>query len=270
MRIRGACAALAVSALLITTGCGSTQNTAAENDSAHQQSTTTKSVALTSDNLVSVVTKAQLAARTSHVQMTIGAKGESIVATGDVKVADSADAVMMAMKMTMPGAGEIEMRMIGSVIYVKLGPMSGDKFVKIDMKDSNNPLAKNFGDLSAQMDPSGSIKAFDGAITSLEKKGDPVRIDGVDAQPYKVVVDRLKMKSSPATGGAAGLPDEMSFMFWIGPDNLTRKMTIDVMGATVESTFTRWGEPVDVKAPSADQITDKSQMGSMMPGVPAA
>lgn len=272
MTLRRTFAVLAAAAVLITTGCGSADKATPASET-KKSAAVVNTAALSAETFVDTIAKAQLQAKTSHIEMEIDANGQNIKAVGDVQTAETADDAKMSMTMTMPGMGEIEMRMLGGVFYMKMGAMTGDKFFKLDLQDPDNPLGETFGDMSEQMDPSKSIEALKGAITSLEKDGEPVKIDGVMAQPYKVVVDGSKVKGSlnPLEGSTgADSIGEMSFVFWIGSDNLPRKMTSDIQGATVQTTFTKWGKAIDVKAPDAGQISEKDPFGSMLPDLPAA
>ncbi|MGS0626159.1 hypothetical protein ACU8YE_25310, partial [Ralstonia sp. VS2407] len=49
------------------------------------------------------------------------------------------DPVSMQMTATIASMGDIEMRLVDNVMYMKL-PMLGDKFISFDLDDPNNPL----------------------------------------------------------------------------------------------------------------------------------
>lgn len=255
--------------LLLATGCGSAEKTAgggASGDAGSVAEDAAQNVALTSDNFIETVTEAQLEAGSTHVEMTIGSQGQSIEASGDLEIGDDPTDTAMTMTMTMPGMGEMDMRLVDQVLYMNMGQMTQDKFAKIDLSDPSNPAGKSFEDMVGQMDPSKSLQNFEGAIKSVETDGETEEIDGVETQPHTVVIDTTKVAEDAGGlgGGAASLPDEISYTFWVGTaDNLPRKMTMDVAGAAIEMTFSKWGEDVDVEAPPADQITEQSPLSQM-------
>ncbi|MGI8954673.1 MAG: hypothetical protein ACR2FL_08905 [Nocardioidaceae bacterium] len=263
MLIRTRLAALGAAALLALSGCGSAEDATSD----QTQSTAGASTeALTADSFVSTLSDAQSSAETTHVQIKIGASGQEITAEGDVAVgSDPADTQMaMTMDMGSMGAGGAEMRLVDQVFYMNLGPLTENKFAKIDLSDPNNPLGQSFGDLVGQLDPSKSVEDLEGAITSVEKSGSPETLDGVQAQPYEVVVDSTKIADASGLAGSTGvsLPDELTFTFWVGSDNLPRKLTSDMGESTIEATFTKWGDDVSIEAPPADEISKQDPFGA--------
>lgn len=276
MKTRGLIAAAASAVLLLTAGCGSAHKVA---DGDKSPTTTSSShgstaAALTSDTFIGTVTKAQLAAKTSHVEMKGGAGGQTVDAVGDVAVGDSPSDAKLAMTMKLGSVGDIEMRLVDKVLYLDMGTLTGGKFAKIDLDDPSNPIAKSMGGLTGQLDPSQSLRGLEGAITSVKKSGPSVELDGVKAQPYTVVVDTAKMKGSlgdlAKSAGAGSMPKSLTYTYWVGSDNLPRKMTSDVAGSQVQILFTKWGEPVDVTAPAAAQITDKDPFANLPSSLPSS
>ena len=101
----------------------------------------------------------------------------------------------MSMDMDMGSAGPATMKMllVDGVLYMNFGQVTKGKYAKIDLEDEDNPLGQQFSQLADQMDPSKQLEQFKKAVTSFEKKGKPKRLDGVEAQPYEVVVDTSKI-----------------------------------------------------------------------------
>ncbi|WP_019135478.1 hypothetical protein [Cellulomonas massiliensis] len=215
---------------------------------------------LTPANFADMVDK-QIDAGTYHTTMTIGAEGQTINAEGDARLSDSG--AEMTMTMSVPGMdGGMELRMVGGKLYMNMGELTGDKFYVIDPTDADDPIASSFGSSLDQMSAAESMESIKDAIVSVEKAGDPETIDGVDAQPYEVVVDTTKVTGAAgeqfqqAEEAGATLPDTISYVYFVGPDGLPRKMTMDLEGSTTEMTFSDWGEDVTIEAPAKDQITD--------------
>jgi hypothetical protein len=65
-------------------------------------------------------------------------------------------------------------------------------------------------------------------------------------------------------GGVApeDLPfDEVTYSLWVDGDDLVRRVTSDLGGyGTAEATIFGYGEPVEIEAPPADQVTDASTL----------
>ncbi len=222
---------------------------------------------LTQASFFSELTAAQTDARTSHVTMEIGAAGQTIKATGDVEVGETvADTAMtMSMDLGSTGMGSMKMILVDGAFYLNFGQMTENKYAKIDLSDTSNPIAAQFSSITEQLDPSKQLDQIDKALTSFEKKGDPETIDGVQAQPYEVVLDTTKIAGMSELSGdaAASVPKTLTYTMFVGPDNLLRRVAADVAGSTITVDYSKWGEPVDVSAPPADQISDMdlSQMG---------
>ncbi|MDF2847223.1 MAG: hypothetical protein K0R97_1205 [Oerskovia sp.] len=211
---------------------------------------------LTAENFVQRITDAQLAAGSVTMATSTSVEGTSMDMTGDIVFKD--DSQNLAMTMTVPDSGEMQIRFVDGVFYMNLGELSQNKFVVIDPADTSNPMASSFEGITEQMDPTASVEALDGAIKSVEKDGDPVDVDGVKAQPYTVVVDTTKLTGSmaeEADAAGATLPETLTYQYWIDGDDLMRKVVMDLMGTSMEMTFSNWGEDLQVVAPPAEEIS---------------
>jgi hypothetical protein len=160
------------------------------------------------------------------------------------------------------------MRLVDQVFYMNMGQMTQGKYLKIDLTDENSPLAKQFGQILEQMDPAKQLDQFNGAVTSFEKGGDPKTIDGVKAQPYLVKVDTSKIKAfmDLPESAAGSMPDSIDYTIYVGSDSLMRRIEFELAGSKSTVDYTKWGEPVEIKAPAASEISDKdlSQLGSQL------
>ena len=229
---------------------------------------------LTKTNFFTEITEAQKEAGTSHIAMALEVAGQSIKADGDIKVGDTAADTAMAMTMDsgQAGLGSLEMRMVDQVFYLNFGPMTSNKFAKIDLTDKSNPIGKQYADIVGSLDPSQQFKEFEGAVSSFEQKGKALELDGVQAKPYVVVIDTSKLPS--AKGASESLPKTLEYTMYVGPDNLPRRVITELPaaagGAGTEMTinYTKWGEEVSITKPKASEITDKdffSQLGTPTP-----
>ncbi len=229
---------------------------------------------LTQATFFDKVLQAQSKAGSSHVVMDLQVGGQTIKADGDVEVGKTAADTAMAMtvKTGQAGAGAVEMRLVEEVFYLNFGPMTSNKFAKIDLADEKNPIGKQFGDLLGSVDPTQQLRDFKGAVKSFEQKGKAIELDGVQAQPYVIGIDPSKIESAKQAGGS--LPKTLEYTMYIGPDNLPRRIVSDLpaVAGTEKGTstidFSKWGEEVEIAKPKPSEVTDKdffSQLGSPTP-----
>lgn len=237
---------------------------------------------LSQADFFSKVTSSQADAESFHVSMTMDVAGQTVEAEGDAKIGSSPADMAMSLTMDMsamgPGAPEeFEMRWVDEVMYMKLGEMTDGKFAAIDLTDESNPLGQMYDQMLDGMDP-GSIARFEDAVSEFEKSGDPIRLDGVEAQPYRVEVDTSKVKDAfgdlPKEAVEA-MPKTLSFTMYIGPDDLPRrmKMQLPTPGAVQGSMtmdYSDWGEPVDIVKPDDSEISDRDFLSELEDAAPEA
>lgn len=257
----------AVAALVLVTG-GSLVACSDKGDSKADGAAGTAGATLTQANFFDEVTQAMAKAGTSHLTMSTTVGGQDVESDGDIRIGQTpADtALATTMKTGQGGLGSIEMRLVDEVFYLNFGPMTRNKFTKIDLSDKNDPISSQFGELVRNVDPASQFEQFKDAVSSFDQKGEAITLDGVKAQPYVVVVDTSKM---PATEKASGssLPKTLEYTMYIGPDNLPRRITSALPaaagGGTLTVDYTKWGEEVSISKPKASEITDKDPFGQL-------
>jgi hypothetical protein len=223
-------------------------------------------VEITAANIIEVLSAGQKEAGSYDFAMTTVAEGQTITSTGSAHV--SGDTQELSMTMTIPGAGETAMRLVGGMLYMNMGEMTGGKYLQIDPADTTNPLSASVGEITSSLDPTKGVAGQQAAIVSVTKSGAPEQLDGVDAQPYELVIDPSKIsgdaRASLDQAAAAGvtLPATIVYTYWIGPDGLIRKMAFDLMGGHTEMTFSSWGHGAPVVAPTADEISTENPFGA--------
>jgi len=250
-------AAVVLLAGLSLSACGDKDDSA--DDKSGSKSAGGGAATLTEANFSDVLTDSQVKAKSAHVDMKVGVGGQSVEATGDVGVGSSPEDSAMSMTMDLGSSMSFEMRLVDQVMYMNMGQMTEGKFLKIDLTDESNPFAKQYGQLTDQMDPAKQMDQLKEAVTSFEKKGEPKTIDGVEAQPYVVTVDTSKIEAFQDLPSASSgqIPDTIVYTMYVGPDDLPRRMEFDVAGSKTTMDYSKWGEPVDIKAPPAGEVSDK-------------
>lgn len=259
-------------------GCGAAAGGTGEAADAAPSASAEAPVALTQASFVEELSAAQTEAATVHMSMEYsGAGAEAADLAGapleaDVDISDPENPAM-AMQMDMDGE-TADMVLVGGDFYMSMGESTSGKFISLaEAGESDNPMAalfKGLGDVMQSslqgMDPAAQLKGMEDAITSFEKTGTET-VDGVETDVYTILVDTAKM-SGPQI---ENLPEEalaefgeMEIVYNVDGDNLARKALI-TMGSgaeemVIDSTFTGWGEPVDVAAPTGDQLITLDEM----------
>lgn len=256
-------------ALLLATGltlsaCGSDgsddSKSGDDNGSASSSGSSESGEELTEDDFAERIVDAQQEAKTAHMTMEMSAEGQDMKADGDIEVGESLDDTKLAMKMNAAGQ-DMDMRMIEGVMYMNMGQASQDKFIKFDLNDSSNPMGDQFGDLADQTDPSKQIEEMQKAMTKFEKTGEPEEMDGVEAQGYEIAVDPSKLDAMPEEAESQ-MPDTINYTMYVGPDDLMRRITMDIQGSEMTMDYSNWGDSVSIDKPSDSDVTED------MPGMP--
>lgn len=226
---------------------------------------------LTEKTLFTEVAAAQAKAGTSHVSMVLTVPGgQSFRSYGEMKIGKTAKDTAMAMTVTgdTAGIGKVELRLVDQNFYIALGALTSNKFVKINLRDKSNPIAQQYGEIIENLDPARQVQQYESAIEKFDTSGKPIKLDGVEAQPYKITIDPAKASQLKNLGDTK-LPKTMDFTLYVGPDNLPRRMVslipvADGSGKTkLQMDYTQWGEDVSIAAPSAANITENSLLDQL-------
>jgi hypothetical protein len=250
---------LTAGAALGLAGCGN-ENTGPGFANSDTGGVTYADEALSKDDIMQVAYAAAMKAKTTHIDMKMSGKA-SLTAKGDVMY--GARKPTMSMSMTMPqlGKGKIEMRFVGGILYMQIPQMTPPgKFLAIDPQDRTSPLAKSFAGTTDQMDPLKAIKAMESAVQSAERVGKQT-LGGVTVEHYKLDVDTsaLVKGMDPAVAKQANLPDTLTYDLWLDEQHRIRRTSFEMSGVNFEATMSKWGKPVKVQRPSADQIVGLPQ-----------
>jgi hypothetical protein len=173
---------------------------------------------------------------------------------GEGAVDYESDPLSMQMTATMAGMGDIEMRLVDNIMYMKL-PMLGDKFVAFDLDDPTNPLGGSFADF---FDLDTMLAAFADGIESATYVGEE-DVDGEGMEHYTVVSDPSAMLEGlemPEGAPPVDLPETQTIDVWFDSDGFFRRVVTDLGSlGTTTMTYDDWGTDVSVEAPPASQVT---------------
>lgn len=214
---------------------------------------------LTKEDFVARTAAASRAAGSVTMAMTAVADGETTQADGDVRYTDTGADMQLAL--VAPEIGDLDFRALDGMIYVSVGEATGGMFVAIAPEDMDSPFVATIGALVEQLNPIASLEGIEDAIRSVEKAGEPEEIDGVLAQPYEIVVYTSGTTTMWGLPDAEGVPDKVTFTYWIGEDDLMRRVVTEIPGASVDMTFTNWGGEMNITAPAPDLVVDYAGLG---------
>ncbi|MGH8912667.1 MAG: hypothetical protein ACRDVD_09150, partial [Acidimicrobiia bacterium] len=186
----------------------------------------------------------------------------------------------------------MEVRQVGDVVYLKFPFFTA--FLGADTEWVSMP-AEEGADLTGGMgsganpsDPTSFLDSFSDAEGTAEEVG-PEEIRGISTTRYRVVLDESWRESLSAEEladlEAQGPLPTTSFPLdlWIDDDGLVHRMAMEVDGAemtgaeageefesmTMTFDFFDFGQPVEIEAPPADQVSDISELagplGTMVP-----
>lgn len=172
---------------------------------------------------------------------------------GAMDVTGDQPAMDVTMSMGSAGLSDVEMRLVDNVVYLNLGTMTQDKFVKFDLSDANSPL----GQLSSSLDQLDPAKMMSEMSPDVFRA---VRFVGSDAdgRHYRATLVTAKapqVKGLPSTS-TSSLPKTMRYDTWLDDQGRFSKFEVSVPGyLDLTAHYTDYGAPVHVVAPPASQIT---------------
>src|ERR1700741_1036360 len=212
---------------------------------------------------------------TAHMVFTGGAGGVAVKGGGDIEV--GGDNPSIKMDMNTGSMGTMSLILLDGVLYMKLPAElspSAKPWIKIDSKGKSNPRAQVLGSLTEQMrqnaDPRQAQEQFQeaGTIESSAKE----ELGGQQTTHYKITVDVQKLaesqqdatlKNAMQEAIKSGLKD-FPVELWVDEEGLPVRMAIEMPTADpttgktvpvqVQVDYSKWGEPVDIQAPPADQV----------------
>jgi hypothetical protein len=155
------------------------------------------------------------------------------------------------------GRGAIESIQLGHTYFLKGLPTSRP-WLRID-RHSTGPVARQFlAIVRAGNDPTAAYRAFASASdVTLSGRGP---VGGVDTTHYRVTVPRSAFTAIQRQPGLASqLPARLTYDLFVDRHDLVRKLVLGYRIAgrdtTFTATFTDYGKPVRIRAPSPGVVT---------------
>lgn len=201
----------------------------------------------------------KLSSYTLEMNMNMGGQEMEMAGRADLGAADPA----FDMEMTLPGMGDVHMIMAGGQVFMAMpGVTEEGMFLEVPKEQ--------LGDAAAQLDEvdiTSTWKAWEESDPSVVYVGED-DVDGQQMRHYEVTVDSAAaldaagQTGEDAAAASAMMGEEITYEVWLDDDNLMRKIAFEVQGVVSEIRTADWGEPMDIQAPSPDEIQSLPATGS--------
>jgi len=180
------------------------------------------------------------------------------------QAADDAGSVSMTMKgNVMQGNGAIRYGADRAATFTIDSEDSSTQVVLVDgvvySKDTADSDARwqvmppdQGAELVDGMSPEGTFLAMRSAATSVTSKGSE-QVEGTPTTHYVLTLDPGSAGENAGVTPSPGTPD-LVYDVWVGDDGLLRRISYSAGASTLVVDYLKWGEPVDVVAPPADQV----------------
>ena len=212
---------------------------------------------LTQDNFLERTTNAMLKAKSYHVDMTAEAGGTNVVFGGDMRTSDDPSEIVAEMTIPIDAAGtKMGMRVVDGKMYMQL-PQTQGKWLVLD---NSIPGFEGIEDNLSQIDVLGTMnetKDNNSAIQKFTAEPNSETIDGVSTTKLTLVFDAKQYMDEKWD---ASIGDTVTMIYFVGPEDLIRRIIMELGPSVVTMDMSNWGEPLDVTAPSSDEIITFEEM----------
>ncbi len=212
---------------------------------------------LTQDNFLERTTNAMLNETSYHANITVEAEGATMVLTSDILKSDDPSEMVIRTTTPIDDFGTMaRLLLIDNQMYMQM-PQTEGKWVVLN---SSSPEFDNIKNSFNQSDITATIekmKNMSSAITDFTAERNFEVIDGVSTTKLALILD-AKQYLGDTWDSSVG--DTMRVSYFVGPDDLIRRLTMAMGPALITMDISNWGEPLDVTAPSADEIITLDEM----------
>lgn len=238
-----------------TTSAPSTSSTPSTSDTPSSSATSSSSTADASAAgsgdkaaFISALKAGSADATSAHVSATMSVSGQAITIEGDSKIDGSNPASQMKMGM---GSMNLQLLLIDKKVYVKGLP--NEAAGKWALFDESSTFGKQMAASAGSADPTKIYDQFEKGLTSAKKVGTET-VEGEQMTKYQLAVDPSKVAGAAAAAAAGKLPASLDYLAWLDGKGHLRKVTVDVMGTKLIINMSKYGEPVEIKAPPASEV----------------
>jgi lipoprotein LprG len=243
--------AICVALGIALTACGGTKDASdTDGETSATAAVTKRDVDLTQDTFVSRVFGAISKAGSAKVSFESDNTEEQPRGDGEVKYGDE-----LAMRINLMPYGSpddtSDVILVGETMYQK-GISEGNRPNDGKYSAMSVHVLESMGmpDIPGLLDPRSKAKAFSTAVTSFKQTGAPETLDGVEATPYAFTID----PSKAAKAHQSWPSDVVHLTFYVGADDLPRKLVFKAPYSTFTATYSDWGTPVDIKPPPDAEV----------------
>lgn len=259
--------ALALSGALVLGACGSaTNDTAAGTKAAATSEAPAAATAKVGDtvDLAELATKSTDAVKakgTAHMSMKTAGQG-----AGTIEADADYSGTSPKMTMTVSESGEdFQMVYIDKVMYMGGDSFTeltgGKKWIKIDPK-GDDAMSQMMGPMLSQMEttvanPAEQLKQFAGAkakVTKVENGVTTYQITLTKAQLSEMVKKQTAGLPGVTEEALKQMPNGVTYDMSVDAEGLPTTVAMDMGGEKISITYSKWGEPVSVKAPAASEV----------------
>ncbi len=153
------------------------------------------------------------------------------------------------MEMDVDVAGQkMTYRLVDGIYYMSQPP----KWVRIDPKTAQ-PAQKEILDQFTVLSMKRQLDGFVAGVVAAGDKG-AEEIEGVQTTHYTATVDVEKAVKAMGGTFSEGSPEQVIYDVWLDDKDLIARMDLNLNGAKATLSATRWGEPVDLKAPADSEL----------------
>src|SRR5690625_4015771 len=141
--------------------------------------------------------------------------------------------------------------------FVNASDESDDKYLTVDLSDDDDPIAQAVLEIAGTVRTNaGTRYRLDEKMTSFEKTGEPEDIDGVQAQPYTIVLDAAKSDAGDDANDGEHDDGVYTYRLYVDGDDLIRRVETenDVDDTTIEWEYSDWGKTVEIEEPDSSEI----------------
>lgn len=180
-------------------------------------------------------------------------EGGGMESTTESEISIDSDSSEIMASTTVTAAESVQQTLIiGDTIYMQT-PEVGDQWLRIDGSD---PELDEMGDILDSIDPEAQADGLENAVISFTTAPGET-LDGVETTIVTMVLETGEYlgEDAPEIFG-----DSVTLITYVGPDDLPRRQITEMGDLTVTVDYSDWGVPVNVEAPSEDQIMDLSDL----------